>query len=197
MGFTFVAVLAGLTGGLAAGGRLANVSRRPLRVLGALGAAVVLQALPVLIDVGDATALACILGSYALLLAFTAANLRLVGMPVVLLGLVLNIAVITLNAGMPVRAEALLTVERDLAAADLAAVDFGAKRHLETGEDRLAFLGDVVPVRVLGEVLSFGDLILAVGIADVVFRLLGPTAAVRRRRRLGEGVGGPQPATLG
>jgi hypothetical protein len=36
---------------------------------------------------------------------------------------------------------------------------------------------------VLGQVLSFGDLILAFGIGDLVFRLLKPVAPIRRRRR--------------
>ena len=45
-------------------------------------------------------------------------------------------------------------------------------------------LGDVLPVRPVHEVVSFGDLILALGLADVVFRLLRPVAEPRRRDRV-------------
>ena len=184
MAITFLAVVVGMLAGLAAGGRLANAGLRPLRGTGALVAAVVLQVLPALVDVGGGAGLACILGSYGLLLGFTLANVRLVGMPVVLVGLLCNIVVIGLNGGMPVRVEAVLAVQPDRTPAEVAALDLGAKRHLEDGDDVLTFLGDIVPVRPLGQVLSFGDLILAVGIADVVFRLLKPAAPIRRRRRL-------------
>lgn len=179
MGYLAIALLLGLVAGLAAGGRPSNAGRRPLRGIGALGGAVVLQALPELVDVSETTGLACVLGSYALLLGYALVNVRLVGMPVVLVGLACNVAVITANGGMPVRAEAILAVESD---ADLDDLDFGAKRHLEEPDDRLTFLGDIVPVRPLGQVLSFGDLILALGVTDVVFRLLKPAGAVRRRR---------------
>jgi hypothetical protein len=99
---------------------------------------------------------------------------------VVLVGLLLNVAVIGVNGGMPVRADAIYTVDRH---AHLDTIDFGAKRHLEDADDRLTFLGDVLPVRPIGQVLSFGDLILSAGVADVVFRLLKPAGAVRRGRR--------------
>ena len=81
-----------------------------------------------------------------------------------------NVAVIGANGGMPVRGEAILTVDRDLTPAQLTRLEFGAKRHLEQPDDQLTFLGDVVPVRPLRQVVSFGDLILAVGMADVVVR---------------------------
>lgn len=180
MGHIAIALLLGLAAGLATGGRPSNARHRRLRGTGALGGAVVLQAFPELVDVSETTGLAFVLVSYALLVAFALANLRIVGVPVALVGLLCNVAVITANGGMPVRAEAILAVDRS---ADLGDLDFSAKRHLEEPDDRLTFLGDVVPVRPLGQVLSFGDLILAVGVADVVFRLLKPAAPIRRRRR--------------
>jgi hypothetical protein len=183
MAFTIVALAVGLAAGIAAGGRPSNATLRPLRAVGALGAAVVLQVLPALVDVDDGTGFACVLGSYGLLVAFALVNVRLVGMPVVLVGLLCNVVVIGANAGMPVRLEALRQVDPNLTPAELADLDLGAKRHLEDGDDVLTFLGDVVPVRPLGQVLSFGDLILAVGLADVTFRLLKPAGAIRRRRR--------------
>ncbi|MCU1483351.1 MAG: hypothetical protein JWN67_97 [Actinomycetia bacterium] len=166
--------------GLVTGGRPRNITLRPLRGVGALGGAVILQAVPQLVDVSGTQGLACVLGSYVLLVAFALANVRLVGMPVILVGLVLNVVVIGLNGGMPVRAEAIYTIDRH---AKLEEIDFGAKRHLEDEQDRLTFLGDVLPVAPIGQVLSFGDLILSAGVANVVFRLLKPAGVVRRGRR--------------
>jgi hypothetical protein len=179
MGFTALALLAGVVLGFAAGGRLRNLRGVEVRAVGALAAAAALQAVSQVGDVGGALGLACILASYGLLVAFGLANARLVGMPVVLTGLVLNVLVITVNGGMPVRAEAILTVDRDRSPAELAHLEFGAKRHLETGDDHLTFLGDVLPVQPIDQVLSFGDLILSFGVANVVFRLLRP---VKRRQ---------------
>jgi len=180
MGFTAIALVVGIVLGFATGGRPRNVALRPLRGAMALAAAVALQAAPQLPDVGGSIGLACILGSYVMLLVFALVNIRLVGMPVVFVGLVLNVVVIGVNGGMPVRADAILTVDPKV---QLDEVDFGAKRHLEDRSDKLTILGDVLPVEPINQVLSFGDLILAFGVCDVVFRLLKPAGAVRRRQR--------------
>ena len=183
MGFTAAAVAAGVVLGLALGGRPSNIGRRPLQLVSVLVVSVALQALAESVDIDDALGLAIVLVSYAGLSAFAVANIRLVGMPVVLVGLACNLAVITVNGGMPVDREAIVAagVATD---AEIDHLDFGAKRHLEDG-DRLMFLGDVVPVSLTSEVLSFGDLILAFGVADVIFRLLRPLGD-RRRREDGE-----------
>jgi hypothetical protein len=57
---------------------------------------------------------------------------------------------------------------------ELEPADLGAKRHLEGPDDRLTFLGDVLPLRPLGEVVSVGDVVLAVGVAGLLFRVLRP-----------------------
>ena len=178
MGFTVVAVVAGILLGLVSGGRLDNVRDRPFRGVPVLLLAVALQVLSQVLDV-DGIGLAAVLTSYVLLLGVAAVNFGLVGMPVAAVGLLLNLVVIAVNGGMPVRAEAILSVDDSITTADLDRLEFGAKRHLETDDDRLTFLGDVVPVEPLGQVLSFGDLILAVGTADVAFRLVRPLG--RRR----------------
>jgi hypothetical protein len=178
--FTAVAVVLGIALGLATGGRIANVSRRPLELVSLLAASVALQVVAELTDLGDTLGLALVLVSYVGLSAFAVANIRLVGMPVVLVGLLCNLAVITVNGGMPVRDDAIVAAgaaERD----ELSTLDFGAKRHLEERDDVLTVLGDIIPVRPAREVVSFGDLILAVGVADVLFRLLRPSGARGRR----------------
>jgi hypothetical protein len=181
MSFTVVALLVGVVLGFVTGGRTRNVGRRSLELVWLLVLSVAVQAAAELLDVSESLGLAMVLVSYVGLSAFAVANIRLVGMPVVLVGLLCNLVVITANGGMPVRAEAI--VASGAATEDeLATLDFGAKRHLETDDDVLTVLGDIIPVPATNEVVSFGDLILAVGIADVVFRLLKPVE-VRSRRK--------------
>lgn len=179
MGFTAVAVVGGLVLGLVLGGRPSNIALATLRWPAALVAGLVLQWGPELLGSSEGAAFTLIAASYACLVAFALANLRLVGMPIVLLGLAMNAVVIGLNGGMPVRADAVVAAGLADDIDGAARLDFGAKRHLEDGDDRATFLGDIVPVPVLGEVLSFGDLILSVGVGNLLFRLLKP----RRRHR--------------
>jgi hypothetical protein len=180
MSFTVGALVIGVVLGFLTGGRARNVNRRSLELVWLLVASVAVQGAAEVLDVSDGLGLAMVLVSYVGLSAFAVANIRLVGMPVVLVGLLCNLVVITVNSGMPVRAEAI--VASGAATADeLDTIDFGAKRHLETDDDVLVVLGDIIPVPATNEVLSFGDLILAVGVADVVFRLLRPVE-VRSRR---------------
>jgi hypothetical protein len=184
MWILLIALVVGVVAALLAGGRPRYAGLRPVRATMALGAGVVLQAAPYLIDVPDDAGLACVLGSYVLLAVFALANIRLVGMPIVLVGLLLNAGVIGVNKGMPVRHDAIATIESDLSRVEIEALQFDAKRHLETADDRVAVLGDAIPIEPLREVVSFGDLILAVGLLNVVFRLLRPHALPRRRERV-------------
>lgn len=170
--FIAVAIVAGIVIGLVRGGsfeRLAEASFRlwPLLILG-----IVVQGAAAFTADG---AVPLILASYVLLLVFTAVNLHHAGMGVVFVGIALNVAVIGINGGMPVRADAIVAagiVERE----QIPSLDFGSKRHLETEDDRLTVLGDIIPVPVAEEVLSFGDLAMSVGVAAVLVNLL------RRRR---------------
>lgn len=168
-----VAVLGGLAAGrlwrpIGARGVRLHVRRLALLAVGAFGTAAAQ-----LLD-GDAATLA-LAGSLAVLLAFVAANAHITGVLVIGCGLVLNLAAVVLNNGMPVRGGALVAadvVERS----ELATTSFGGARHLETSSDRLAVLGDVLPIRLAREVLSFGDLMVVAGACDAVREL------TRRRR---------------
>jgi hypothetical protein len=170
VGLTAVALLTGGLLGLLAGGRVASLGEVTLRWWGALAAGVALQLLAGPVGVGGRPGTTAVVGSYLCLLAFALANRALPVMPVVVAGLVLNATVILINGGMPVRADAVAAVGID--PDELDAADLGAKRHLEGPDDRLTFLGDVVPVRPLDEVVSVGDLVLAAGVAGMLFRLL-------------------------
>lgn len=179
MSLAAITLVAGVLLALATGGRPSYAGE--LRAVHAVTAGVALQIAPQLLDIGDRLGLGLVLGGYAMLVAFALANLRLVGMPVALVGLALNVVVIGANGGMPVRPAAVVAAEQ----ADwdeLADLRLGAKRHLERPGDRLTVLGDTIPIRPLHEIVSFGDLILAIGVGDVAFRLLRP-AGVRRQRR--------------
>jgi hypothetical protein len=174
------ALLFGIAAGLLTGGRVRYLGDKtfdlwPLLLLGAF-----LQGIA---QAGFASEHAHLLvaSSFAMVAAFTAANLRYAGMGVVLVGLAMNITTITVNRGMPVQAEAIVNAGIVDDVEQAARLDFKAKRHLMTDDDTMYWLSDIVPVPVLGgTVLSFGDLVLAVGVIDLVANLLHPFP--RRRR---------------
>lgn len=199
MGATAIALALGIAAGLLAGGRPSNAASATFRLWPALVAGIVLQGVPELLGVAGASALVAVACSYFALVTFALANLRIVGMPIVLVGLALNAAAIIPNGGMPVRPDAL--VEAGIVAPEeVALVDLGSKRHLERDDDVLVGLGDVLPVPPLREVLSFGDLVLSAGLAGIAFRLLRPP---RRRAggdtsdRLREPASPPEPPHTG
>ena len=170
--FIAVAIVAGIVIGLVRGGRFERLAEASFRLWPLLILGIVVQGAAAFTADG---AVPLIVASYVLLLVFTAANLHHAGMGVVFVGIALNVAVIAINGGMPVRADAIVAagiVERE----QIPALDFGSKRHLETDDDRLTVLGDIIPVPVAEEVLSFGDLAMSVGVAAALVHLL------RRRR---------------
>jgi hypothetical protein len=175
--FTAVAVALGIAIGLLTGGRLQHVGERTFHAVPLLVVGVALQLVSgLLADVS----VALVLLSYVALLAFCALNLRIVGMGVVFVGLAMNALVIGVNGGMPVRRSAV--VAADVAGYDdLPEIKLKGKRHFEDEDDRLMLLADIVPVPPLGEVLSFGDLVMSVGVADVLVHLLRPQRHAGRK----------------
>ena len=180
MTFTVLAVVVGLLAGLATGGRLSHLGGHSFRRVGWLVGGTVLQAGASF--GGSHLGFPLLLLSYGLLLGFAIANLRIVGMGVVTAGLALNAFVIALNGGMAVRASSIVSAHAASPAA-VAQLHLSGKHHLAKGSDDLVLLSDAIPVAPLHEVLSFGDLILAVGLADVLANLMRP-AARRGQRRL-------------
>ena len=115
-------------------------------------------------------------------LAFAGVNLHLTGMAVIAVGITANLVPVALNGAMPVRPQAL--VEAEMVTVDeLDRVTLNGGRELETDSTLLAILGDTYPVRMTGQVVSLGDLIMMVGLADVITNLM----LQRRRRRLPPG----------
>jgi hypothetical protein len=118
-------------------------------------------------------------GTYACLACFAGMNWPVTGMAVAGLGLVLNLVGIVINNGTPVRPEALVD-SGSVAVADLPDVHLDPPQHLQTSADRAPWLGDVVPIDGLHEVVSFGDLIALVGLVD------GLRDVTRRRTKVPE-----------
>ena len=149
--------------------------------------------------------------SYSLLVLFAALNVRTTGMPLILIGLLLNAAVVIPNGGMPVSAEAVARSGQD---DSLEALTNGtaAKHHLMTDDDVLTPLADVIPIpEPIGAVASVGDLLLYLGVAWLIVAvMLGRTPQVhpdgqgryRGRHRSGTGrraapdPGPPSPAKM-
>src|SRR3954447_8448384 len=151
MGFTAIAVIVGLTVGVASGGRLRHLGERQFRWWGLLVVGVALQ-LPLL----DGLGFGGLLVSYFFLLAFAIANIQLVGMTLVVVGIAMNIVVISLNQGMPVRREAVVQAGM-FTRVEVDQLSLDRKHHLEQPEDRLMILADIIPMPIprLRSVLSF------------------------------------------
>jgi hypothetical protein len=141
----------------------------------ALGLGVAVAVLADRLD-GDAAVTAGIAGQ-ALLVAGVLANLHLVGAGVLAVGLGLNLVSMAVDGGVPVRPGALVeagVLEPD----EVPDATVSGPRHIEGDGDALGWLGDALPVAPLGIVVSFGDLVVAVGVADVAAHAARP----RRRR---------------
>ena len=106
--------------------------------------------------------------SYTLLVAFAVVNIRMPGMVLVLIGLACNFAVIAVNGGMPVSADALRDSGQEEVLA-LLETEGSDKHHLLTGDDDLTFLADVIAVRQpIGQAISVGDLFIYGGLVWLV-----------------------------
>jgi hypothetical protein len=135
-------------------------------------AAVLAQLLPL----AGAPGAAVLVASFAALLAFAAANVRLPGFAPILLGLALNAAVIVANQGMPVTRDALVGSNQSETLTALVR-DGGSKHHLADGDTRLLPLADAIPVgSPVDQAISVGDVFVHLGVAWFI------VAAMPRRR---------------
>ena len=149
------------------GGRLSNLGDIELRYWWLLLVALGLQAATAWLPStswAEGLGLAMVLTSYVLLMGLVLINRTRPGMWLAGLGVLMNFTVIALNGGMPVMAEA-AKVASDFAVAvpDLS----GSYKHvlLDSGS-RLTAFADVIPLRIagIGQVISLGDVFLAVGL---------------------------------
>lgn len=170
-----ILLVVGLIAGLARGGRIANIAtveiRWPALVFAGLGLQVGAELLAATIlpqlSGGDA-GLGVLAVSYFLLIVFLVINRRLAGSWFIGVGLALNFVVIVLNRGMPVSLAAVKAAGLERAGFLEAAV----KHHAMGPETVLGFLGDVIPLPIVGSVVSLGDVVLGAGIFLLVSSLV-------------------------
>jgi hypothetical protein len=177
MKLPLLAVVAGIAAGYLLRGRLANLPDRRIRwaPVALLGLAMQLAPLPLHLE--ERYGLALLITSFVPLGVFVGVNIRLPGAPLIMLGLLLNFAVIAPNGGMPVSARALVASGQGETLSMLIH-DGGIRHHLAGDGDVLLFLGDVIPVGgFVGKAVSTGDLAAYAGVAWLI------AAGMRPRRR--------------
>jgi hypothetical protein len=149
------------------GGRLVNLGDIELKAWWLLFLALGLQAGTRLLpdeSWSEWAGVAMVLFSYILLMILVALNRTAPGMWIVGLGVLMNFVVIAANGGMPVLAGAaevasgFTVTDPDLT---------GTFKHVPLDESsHLTFFADVIPLRFagIGEVISLGDVFLALGL---------------------------------
>lgn len=154
-----------LTVAVVRGGRLSNLGDIRLRFWLLLPLALLMQgATELLPDEGWTATLGSwlILLSYLPLLAVVLLNRERPGMWLAGIGVLMNFVVIAVNGGMPVLEGAAV-----VASGFESGLNVDDFKHVELDAGtRLTFLADVIPLRIFGEgqVLSLGDVFLAVGL---------------------------------
>jgi DHA3 family macrolide efflux protein-like MFS transporter len=169
-------IVLGLLLGLWNGGKLANLASIQLRWVGLLFAAVMVRfgteiLLNQGVDVIEALRLPLLTAGFALLLAGLWVNRSYPGLSLAFVGILLNALVIIVNGGyMPIW-------ETSLEAAGFTVDEVDSALHIVlsgTAEDflvHLLILGDIIPVPipVVQNVASLGDLFLTLGLAFFLF----------------------------
>lgn len=149
------------------GGRLSGISETRLHAKGALvfGLTTVL----VLTLIGPAFAIGWLLVGYGCFFIFGLKNLQITGMIVLLIGLLMNVAPALANGAVPVSELALVSVD-DVDENGAPNID-GVRESSDTASS-LSALGDVVPVPLVNVVVSLGDLVMLVALADIAANLM-------------------------
>jgi hypothetical protein len=143
-------------------------------LLGGLVLQVVLEFVTIPRDRWHDVGFGLLIASYALILGFACRNLVLRGMGIVVIGIACNFVVIAANQGMPVKIPAEW--------ADESWAQPTIKHHPQQDDDKLRILSDIIVLKgPFQTVISFGDIILAVGLCDVAFHA---SRRVRPRRAL-------------
>jgi hypothetical protein len=150
--------------GFMLGGSLRRFESVPFHWWGLAVAGLALQVIPIpSFLTGEARVIAgplILVASYAALLGFVTVNRWLPGAAAMALGLLLNLAVVVANSGMPVSPAAV----RAAGGPDVVTIQ-GPRHVLMTDATKLRPLGDVVPVPPFRLALSPGDLLLYGGVA--------------------------------
>lgn len=165
--FSIFAFITGAAIGRARGGRLSAFSSIRLNAAGGLAVGISLVLIVTLI--GPSQPLWWMLGAYVAFAYFGVRNLQLTGMVVLLIGMLMNLAPLIANFAVPVSERALISVGE---------VDEAGDPVIETIREStdtagsLVFLGDVVPLPIFAAVISLGDLVIAVALADIAANVM-------------------------
>jgi hypothetical protein len=189
MSLFIIAVAAGAALALVAGGSVRNLARLPI-----FGLPLVLVWLALglqfgLLVLADGVVTPALLLSYALIASAVAlVFVRVVregdlggtawGLVIVGAGWLLNALVIAANGGMPYARETLVNAGMSPDPADHGVLI--PKRIPRTDDTHLAALGDVIQLPGTGQLVSSGDLVLAVGFAVLVFAAMTASRRVER-----------------
>lgn len=180
-----VAVALGIVVGLIRGGSLKTFGEAHLRAVPVVFVGVLFQVVSAVVDGSDMRwlALGLVLASFACVFVFAALNFNLPGMTLIALGALCNFLVISANGGMPVSLDALERAGLGNPFADDGAIMKGAHRAL-TDDSKLRFLADVIPVKVIANVISVGDILIWAGLLLLIQQLMvGPRGKRRRGAR--------------
>jgi hypothetical protein len=168
-----IVIVAAVLVGLLVGGSLRRFERLRVHwwVLAFAGLALQIVPVPAMARVPIwAVGAGMLVASYVLLLTFLTVNRWIPGAALMAIGLLLNLAVVATNGGMPVGTRA---VEAAGGSAAVFEDGAGAKHHLMNDQDVLSPLGDVIPIPPpIGVVLSIGDVLLYLGIAWFVVQVM-------------------------
>jgi hypothetical protein len=146
-------------------------------LVGGLGIQIALEFIDIPKDQIETLGYGLLMVSYALILAFCFANLSTHGFGVIAVGVAMNALVIGLNQGMPT-----VPIGNDAQGHRVQKpIEQTVKHRPETDDDLLPVLDDhIVLPEPFDEVLSFGDLVMAMGICELAY------SGSRRRRRRGQ-----------
>jgi hypothetical protein len=104
------------------------------------------------------------------LIVLAGRNTHLVGVPIIVFGLALNLLAVIVNHGVAVDKGALIAARIETSSS-VTQTTLSGVRHLRTGDDSLWWLGDAIPVRELRHVTSFGDLVIIGGLGAILANL--------------------------
>jgi hypothetical protein len=143
---------------------------------GGLGMQVALEFVEIPKDDIETVGYGLLMASFALILAFCLTNLRTWGFGVIAIGIAMNALVIGLNQGMPT-----IPIGNDADGNRIQKpIELSVKHRPEEPDDLLRFLDDrILLPEPFDAVVSFGDLVVSVGICELAY------FASRRRRRRG------------
>ena len=177
--FVLVVLACALCLSLATGGRLRYIENFHLKAL-LLGVGAFVVQLLIFTSRGESLLGVLLPGVYVLtllmLLAFLLLNWGVFGVPILLVGLMLNVIVIGVNHGrMPADPQALVATGQGSHAEELLRNGTAANVVLMSDQTHLNFLGDYIILPFLGDMgsaYSVGDLVALVGEAALVYGMV-------------------------